>query len=101
MIKIMKNTIYFLMFASLYFLSISDCNAQFNPVNYDLFIMNDDMQTILIPQPLQEILLQLILFFLAELAIILLKEPHYKMVLLLKTEVCCFFQFQLLEEETL
>lgn len=37
----MKNTLYFLVIISLYFLATNDCQAQYNPVNYDLYIQND------------------------------------------------------------
>ncbi|AXG69497.1 hypothetical protein KORDIASMS9_01720 [Kordia sp. SMS9] len=37
----MKNILYFLATASVYFLSTNLCQAQFNPVEYDLYIHND------------------------------------------------------------
>ncbi|WP_420571786.1 T9SS type A sorting domain-containing protein [Kordia sp.] len=37
----MKNTIYILITVSLYFLTTYNCQAQFDPVDYDLYIQND------------------------------------------------------------
>ncbi|MFK7747292.1 MAG: T9SS type A sorting domain-containing protein [Kordia sp.] len=37
----MKNTLYFIATVSLYFLATYNCQAQFNPVEYDLYIQND------------------------------------------------------------
>lgn len=37
----MKNIIYFIATVSVYFLSTYDCQAQYNPVSYDLYIQND------------------------------------------------------------
>jgi len=37
----MKNIIYFLVTISLYVVTTTDCKAQLNPVDYDLFIEND------------------------------------------------------------
>jgi len=37
----MKNILYFIATVSVYFLSTYDCQAQFNPVEYDLYIQND------------------------------------------------------------
>jgi hypothetical protein len=37
----MKNTLYFIATLSLYFLATYNCQAQFDPVEYDLYIQND------------------------------------------------------------
>lgn len=37
----MKNTIYILVSACCYFLATYNCQAQYNPVDYDLYIYND------------------------------------------------------------